>query len=422
MLDTGAQIREMEYEPRPLQRHVHANLKRFNALVCHRAFGKTVLTINQLISSGLQCRDRQPKYSYVAPLRNQAKSVAWDALLHYSAPFRKDEPNIAELRVDLYNGARIQLFGAENPNALRGIHPHGAVFDEYGDMDPTAWTQVVSPSLSTHNGFVIFIGTPKGKNGFHDIYQAALNDNSWYAAMFKASETGILSPEELARLRKQLSEEEYAQELECSFNSPNVGAYYGKEMQSAADDKRIIRLPWEPVVPVTTAWDLGMDDATAIWCVQQVGREVRVIDYYENSGEGLTHYANWLKSKAYVYGDHLLPHDAAVKELGTGLSRVEVLQSLGINPTIIPAQSVEDGINAVRMLLPRCWFDADKCTRGIKALQSYQREWVPKMGTWRSSPRHDGASHGADAFRYLALGLRPPAVAKPLAYPKGIYV
>ena len=373
-----------------LQRHVHSNLKRFNSLVCHRAFGKTVLTVNQLISSGLRCKDRQPKYSYVAPLRNQAKAVAWDALLHYSSPFRKEEPNIAELRVDLLTGARIQLFGAENPDALRGIHPHGAVFDEFGDMDPEAWSQVVSPSLSTHNGFVIFIGTPKGQNEFEKIHRAAENDSAWYAATFKASETGILPPDELDRLRKQMTTEEYEQELECSFQSPNTGAYYGKEISAAESDKRICRVPWEASVPVDTAWDLGIDDATAIWFIQRIGMEVRVIDYYENSGMGLPHYAAQLKGKPYVYGTHYLPHDTAVKELGSGQSRVEILQGYGIQPHIVPAQSVEDGINAVRLLLPKCWFDLEKCgPRGVKSLRSYQREWVPKLGTCLSSPKHD---------------------------------
>lgn len=415
-------VREMQYEPRAQQRQIHGNLKRFNSLVAHRRLGKTVLCVNQLIASALQCKRAHPRYAYIAPLRNQAKNVAWDFLKQYSEPFRESDPNIAELWVQLMNGARITLFGADNPNAMRGMYLDGVVFDEYGDMDPATWTQVIRPLLSDRKGWAIFIGTPKGQNGFYDQHMDAEKDPEWYAATFKASETGIIDADELAANRRIMTEDEYAQEFECSWVAPNVGAYYGKEMAAAIADKRVIRIPWEPSIPVTTAWDLGMDDATAIWFVQQVGREVRVIDYYENSGEGLTHYANHLRSKPYVYTDHLLPHDAAVKELGTGLSRVEVLQSLGINPTIIPAQSVEDGINAVRMLLPKCWFESEKCAKGVKALQAYQREWVPKMGTWRSSPRHDAASHGADAFRYLALGLKPPESAKPLAYPKGVYV
>lgn len=412
----GTLVRRMVYEPRPLQRTVHASLKRFNSLVCHRRFGKTVLAVNQLIDSGLRCQLHRPQYAYIAPLRNQAKAVAWNYLLDYSAPFREEQPNIAELRVDLFNGARIQLFGADNPDALRGMYFDGVVPDEYGDMDPTIWTRVLRPAIADRKGWAMFIGTPKGQNGFYDLHMAAQDNPEWYAQVFRASETGVVPADELAALRSTMTEAEYNQELECSFEAPNVGAYYGKEMAQADADKRITRVPWEPHIPVTTAWDLGIDDATAIWFVQQVNREVRVIDYYENSGEGLSHYAAQLKSKPYVYGEHLLPHDAEVKELGTGRSRVEVLYSLGIRASVVPLQRVEDGVNAVRLLLPRCWFDSEKCAKGIKALRQYQREWVDKLGTWRASPRHDWSSHGSDAFRYLALGLKPPASQKPLDY------
>ena len=405
------------YNPRKHQWIVHDNLKRFSALVCHRRFGKTVLAINELIEQAVQCTRPSPRYAYLAPLLKQAKSVAWDMLLHYSEPFRVDT-NIAELRVDLVNGSRVTLYGADNPDALRGIYLDGVVLDEYADMAPSVWTQVVRPALSDRKGWAVFIGTPKGANAFYDLYTAASADPEWYAAMFKASETGVIDPSELEAAKRDMSPEEFAQEFECSFSAPNMGSYYGKEMGRLDESKQIARVVYEPRVPVWTAWDLGIDDATAIWFVQQVGREVRIIDYYENSGEGLAHYANVLKSKPYVYDGHLLPHDAEVKELGTGTSRTEVLQSLGIRATVVPVQRVEDGINAVRLLLPRCWFDSEKCAKGIKALREYQREWVDKLGTWRASPRHDWASHGADAFRYLALGLKPPASTKPLDYSK----
>lgn len=416
-MNAQARVLRMEYEPRQGQRVVHASLKRFNVLICHRAFGKTVLAINQLVSSALRCTHRDAKWMYIAPYRQQAKGVAWDALLQYTDGFRVGDPNIAELRVDLLSGSRIQLFGADNPNALRGIHAHGTVFDEFADMDPITWTQVVRPALSTHNGWVIFIGTPKGQNAFYDLYQNAVNDDDWYAGLFKASETGVISADELTANRKNMTPDEYAQEFECSFQAPNVGAYWGKEMAFADTEKRIIRLPWEPSLPVTTAWDLGMDDATAIWFCQQAGREIRIIDHYENSGEGLSHYVAHLKSKRYVYGEHLLPHDVAVRELGTGVSRVETLQSLGLNPTVVPAQRDEDGINAARMLLPKCYFDQEKTAHGVKCLRHFQREWAPKLGTWRSSYKHDWSSHSAKAFIYLAQGLKPPTGSKALKYP-----
>jgi phage terminase large subunit len=410
---------EPAYIPRQHQRVVHLNLKRFNSLVCHRRFGKTVLAVNQLIGSGLKCELERPRYAYIAPFRKQAKDVAWDFLKHYSQPYRDADPNIAELWCELRTGARITLHGSDNPDALRGLYLDGVVFDEFGDMDPVTWTQVVRPALADRKGWAIFIGTPKGRNAFYDLHQAAAANDEWYSAVFKASETNIIDPLELKSSRKDMTEEEYAQEFECSFQAPNIGSYYGKEMGFAESEKRICRVPWEPSVPVTTAWDLGIDDATAIWFVQQVGREVRIIDYYESSGEGLSHYVAHLRNQRYVYSEHLLPHDASVKELGTGLSRVETLQGLGLNPTVVPVQRVEDGINAVRMLLPRCWFDEAKTAHGRKALGAYQREWAPKLGTWRASPKHDWSSHAADAFRYLAVGLKPPVSNAPIKYPSG---
>lgn len=416
MPDGATDLRRMVYEPREHQLEIHGNLERFNVLVCHRRFGKTVLAVNQLLSSGLRCENPDPRFAYVAPLLKQAKAVAWDFLLRYSEPFRVSA-NISELSVTLLNDARITLYGADNPDALRGIYLDGVVLDEYADMQPRTWTEVIRPALADRKGWAIFIGTPKGQNGFYDLYESAQTLPGWYTGMFKASTTGVVDEAELIALQSSMALDEYAQEFECSFQAANAGAYYGKPLQDAESDGRITRVPWEPSVPVATAWDLGMDDATAIWFIQQVGMEIRVIDYYEASGEGLPHYVAHMRTKPYVYGDHLLPHDVEVREMGDGRSRLEVLQSLGLNATVVPAQRVEDGINAVRMLLPRCWFDKEKCAKGLKALGNYQREWAPKLSTWRARPRHDWSSHGADAFRYLALGLKTPASAAPLKYP-----
>ena len=183
------------------------------------------------------------------------------------------------------------------------------------------------------------------------------------------------------------------------------GSYYAQLLLNAKDDERIISVPYDPSVKVHTAWDLGIGDATSIWFFQLVGHEVHIIDFYENSGVGLEHYVNVLNSKPYAYGESLLPHDARAKELGTGKSREEVLVSLGVRPEILPAQSVEDGINAVRTLLPRCWFDERKCKDGLRALRRYHREFDDKRRTFKPRPVHDWASHAADAFRYLAMGM-----------------
>lgn len=394
------------YQPRPLQAELHAAFKRFNVLVCHRRFGKTVLCINELIDQALRCRLERPRYAYVAPFYKQAKAVAWDYLKHYTRTIPGVAKHESELRVDLPNGARIQLYGADNYDALRGIYLDGAVMDEYAQMAPKAWSEVIRPAIADRAGFIIFIGTPRGRNAFAELYEAARDDAAWFARLYPANETGILNREELELARRQMSEEEYAQEFECSFDAAIAGAYYGKTLSEAERNGRICAVPWSPELPVTTAWDLGIDDATAIWFVQAAGPELRVIDYYEASGVGLEHYAKVLREKPYVYGEHLLPHDVEVTELGTGRSRYATLAALGLRGRVVARQPVEDGINAVRNLLPRCLFERTRTARGVEALRQYRRDWDESLGTFRARPRHDWASHAADAFRYLAMGLR----------------
>jgi phage terminase large subunit len=417
------------YAPRPLQSAIHRSLRRFNVLVCHRRFGKTVLCVNELIDQALRSNKPRPRYAYLAPLYKQAKSVAWDYLKHFTRAIPGVKAHETELRVDLPGDRRIQLYGADNYDALRGIYLDGAVLDEYAQMAPKAWAEVIRPALADREGFAVFIGTPKGRNAFCELYEGArdgfkqpdgalLRDPEWYAALYRASQTRLLPDEELASARQQMSDEEYAQEFECSFEAAIVGAYYGKLIADLDRDGRLTRVPWSPQLPVITAWDLGVDDATAIWFAQVAGGEVRVIDYYEASGVGFDHYAKVLKEKPYVYGDHLLPHDVEVTEIGTGRSRYATLASLGIKGRVVPLAKVEDGINAARNLLPRCVFDAAKAAKGLECLRQYRRDWDETLQTFKPRPRHDWASHGADAFRYLAMGLRPAPKKSDLT-PKG---
>lgn len=400
---------EVDYDPRDQFEAFHERTQRFAAIVAHRRAGKTVACINDLIKAALECKHDEPRFAYIAPFYAQAKDVAWSYVKRFSAGAPGTEFNESELRADFLNGGRVRLYGADNYDRMRGIYLDGVILDEFADMDPRAWTEVIRPALADRKGWAVFIGTPKGQNEFYKLWQRAQGDSDWLTLMLKASETGLLDPDELAAARKEMTEDQYAQEFECSFNAAVTGAYYAKEMNQAEAEKRLTRVPWEPGVPVHTAWDLGIGDATAIWFAQQVGKEVRLIDYYASSGVGLDHYAGVIKGKRYVYGDHIWPHDAEVKELGTGRSRVEMLNSLGLDGRVIPAQSIEDGINAARMLLPRCWFDTDHCQPGIDALREYRAEWDEKNKVLKNRPLHNWASHPADAFRYLALGLRADA-------------
>jgi len=227
--------------------------------------------------------------------------------------------------------------------------------------------------------------------------------DEWFSVIYKASETGVIPISELDAAKSIMSEEEYQQEYECSFSAALVGAYYGKAMQEAEDQGRITHVPHDPSVVVDTYWDLGVDDTTVIWFRQTVGKELHWIDHLEMSGEGLDYYVKELSKKKYNYGTHYLPHDANVRELGTGTTRVETMRKLGMkNIDVVERQGVEDGINACRMMIPMSWFDVDKCKRGILALKSYERKWDSKNKIYQQKPLHNWASHSADAFRTAA--------------------
>lgn len=368
--------------------------------------------MNDLIRGALTEPLERPRFAYVAPFLKQAKAVAWDYLKHYSSPLVPAGAtfNESELRADYPNGAQVRLYGADNPDSLRGIYLDGVVFDEYGTMDPRIWP-VVRPALSDRMGWADFIGTPNGHNDFYEIWTKAQNNPDWYARMHKASETGLILPIELVAARRDLTADQYEQEYECSFEAAIQGAYYGKEMAEAEAEKRICRVPYDKATDVITAWDLGIGDATAIWFCQQVGQEYHLIDYLEHSGVGLDYYVRELKNRPYIYADHILPHDVEAKELGTGKSRKEILSELGIKATVAPRLSIEDGINAVRLVLNRCWFDTEKCARGIEALKQYRTEWDEQKKIFLTRARHDWTSHPADAFRYLFTGLKKTAKA-----------
>jgi len=405
-IDTGYRARK-QFEA------FHRRKERFACIVAHRRAGKTVACINDLQDGALRCDKLRPRFAYLSPFLKQSKTVAWDYLRAAMSPLRSlgAEVNESELRVDYHNGGQVRLYGADNADALRGIYLDGVVLDEYADMDPRVWSEVIRPALADRQGWAVFIGTPKGRNAFYDVMQRSTKDEGWFALTLKASETGLIIPSELDLARKDLSEDQYAQEFECSFDAAIVGSYYGKLMAQAIADKRITGVPYEPTAEVWTAWDLGIRDATAIWFAQTVGREIRIIDYYEASGVDLGHYVREIKARPYTYGGHIVPHDAQAKELGTGKTRTEVLESLGLtNLTVAPMHRVEDGINGARVFIPKCWFDAVKCERGIECLKLYRAEYDEKLQALKPRPVHDYTSHAADAFRYLAMTLDKYAV------------
>ena len=315
------------------------------------------------------------------------------------------------MRVDFPNSGRLMLLSAENPDSLRGIYLDLCVFDEFGMQNPRVWGEVVRPALSDREGAAVFLGTPAGHNHFFDLLEQAKSEeengsDQWYHKVVKASESNLVKAEELEAARDQMTPEQYEQEYECSFTAAIVGAYYAKLLVDADDSGRVTRVPYDPAYPVHTAWDLGINDSTSIWFAQVFrSGAVNIIDYYESSGVGLDHYADILKQKDYYYGDHLAPHDIEVRELGSGKSRLETAYSLGIRFRVIPKMKVADGINAARLLIPKCHFDKDRCRDGLEMLRQYRQDWDDRRKVFRDHPRHDYTSHCADSFRYLAIGL-----------------
>jgi phage terminase large subunit len=364
--------------------------------------------LNDLIRGAVNECKPEGRYAFIFPQRNQAKDTAWHYLRRYAEPLLAKPPNESELRVDLVNGSMVRLYGADNPDALRGPYLDGVVLDEFADMKPEVWHEVVRPMLADRRGWATFIGTPKGKNELFRLYESAKRDPAWFRMMLRASDSGIISPAELADLRREMGEDQYQQEFECSFEAAIKGAFYAEEMRIMLNEGRICPIEIEKDVRVHTAWDLGVSDSTAIWFIQCVGRERRLVDYYESSGVGLNHYVDVLHDKRrkydWTYGDHFFPHDIKVREFTSGKSRLNTLAGLGIEATVVPQCDELDGINVVRRMLGRVWLDPVRCERGLEALRGYRREYDERLRDWKKSPLHSWESHGASALRYFATG------------------
>ena len=416
------------YAPRALQAEIHDGMeqKRWGVAVCHRRFGKTVCAVNHNQRAAVTCKKPRPRFAYIAPTYSQGKAIAWDYMKHYASPIPGVRMHESELRVDYPNDSQVRIYGADNPDSLRGLYFDGVVLDEYGLMRPHLFREVVRPALADRQGWALFLGTPNGKNQFYDIihgtkeFVGAKRDDAWFFAEYKASETGIIPPQELAAAKAMMTADQYEQEFECSFDASVQGAIFTKELRAAREQGRITDVPYDPMLRVDTDWDLGVGDSTAIWFTQShQGGKVAVIDYYEASGEGLAHYVKVLSEKPYAYGSHWAPHDIQVRELGVGKSRLSIAGDLGLYFQVVPrintvqGQEVEEGINAARMLMGKCWFDETRTARGLEALQHYRRDFNTRLNEFKATPVHDWASHGADAFRGLAVRHLTPSGRRP---------
>ena len=397
------------YKPRELQKFLHKQIDkhRFSVLVLHRRAGKTVAMINHMLKDALTTTKPNSRYVFLSPTFKQGKLTAWDYIKNFAGKIPNTKFNESELRCDLPNGSRITILGAENDQAIRGISLDGCVFDETQSIKPTIFPEIIRPALADRKGWCVFIGTPKGQNYFYSLYEKAKESKDWFSCVYKASETKILDDEELKAAQDVMSKDLYEQEFECSFQAAITGSYYGTIIEDLTKEGRIGDVPYDDNLDVETWWDIGLNDSTSIWFVQRHKGEIRLIDYYENSGFGLDHYVDVLNNKPYSedYSTHVAPHDIKVREIGNfGKSRLESALELGIAFEVAPKISVEDGIEAVRKNLINCWFDKSKCGTALEYLKAYQKRYDDKNQCFRNKPLHNFASHCADSFRTGIVG------------------
>jgi phage terminase large subunit len=413
------------YKPRKEFVAYHNRIQRFSSIVAHRRAGKTVGAINDQIKKAIDfSKYREGRFAYVAPYRQQAKDVAWSYVKFYTAAIPGCEVSESELHVTFPNGNRIRLYGSDNYDAMRGIYLDDVIMDEYADHHPQAWREVIRPALSDRQGSATFIGTSKGKNAFYDIHTMAESSDDWFAAKLKASETGIIPQSELDALRSQMSANEYNREMECDFEAAIEGAYYAECLEVMRNDGRLGNVARDPLLTIRAYCDIGgvgaKADAFSMWICQFVGREVRILNYYEAQGQELSAHVNWLRSNDYATANVFLPHDGAAQKGPYAGAWEQAFRDAGFTAeTIIGSGSGGSGaasvrIEASRRLFPSMWFD-NKAKAGIDALAAYHERRDDKRGIGLG-PKHDWASHAADAFGLMAVAYEEPRKAQKINY------
>jgi phage terminase large subunit len=420
---------DLGYEARGPFVALHKRSERFGCVVAHRRAGKTVSSIMDLIDAALSSTKVNPRFAYVAPYYAQAKDVVWAYVKQYAGKVPGAQITESELRVDFpHNGARLRLYGADNYDRLRGIYLDGVVLDEFADQPPQAWREVIRPALSDRGGWALFIGTPKGKNAFYEVYKNAEESSDWFAMKLKASETGLIPKAELELMRRDMSANEYRREMECDFDAAIEGAYFADAMQQAQQQGRIGRVSADPLMAVRAYCDIGgpgaKADAFSMWVCQFVGKEIRVLDYYESVGQPLSEHLAWMRSRGYGPGkiEVFLPHDGLTQSGPTPGSFESAFKEAGYSATTLRgegsgkagAKSVR--IEAVRRHLPSCWFNENTTESGRDALMAYHEKRDEKRGIGLG-PEHDWASHGADAFGLMCVAYEPPSTGwEPIKY------
>ena len=387
--------------------------KRRAVCVWHRRAGKDKTFFNYVVQ---QMAERVGGYYYYFPTATLGRKALWDArdkdgfkvIEHIPKEFIKKK-NDNEMKIETKNGSLFQILGADKLDVV-GTNPVGVVMSEYSKQNPKAW-DYIRPILAENKGWAIFNFTPRGKNHAYKLDRMARDNPKWFYQFLTVDETNAISAEAIQdEIDAGMSDEMVQQEFYCSYELGMQGAYYSRAISDAWKQGRITNLLHDEAAEVHTAWDLGVGDSTCIWWYQCIGNEIHVIDFHEASGEGMKYYVDLVKQKSrdnkYSYGKHFVPHDARQRlQAEEARTRVQIAAKLGLRLTVLKKSKIEDGIERVRSILSRCYFDKDRCERGIEALESYHRAKNEKMEVYMDKPCHDWSSHASDAFRYLAQSI-----------------
>lgn len=430
--------RRIRWYQRPFHEYL-VNTPSARALeIAHRRWGKDEVTLAATCELAFK---RPASYWHCLPEYEQARKALWTAVNPHTGQRRIDEAFPAPLReskdeqqmfIRLKNGSTWQLVGSDRYNSLVGAGVAGVVFSEWALANPSSWG-FIRPMIEENKGWAAFITTPRGRNHAHAMYEMAKASPRWFAEVSTVADTGALTAEQLTEAKSEyialygedVGLAQFEQEYNCSFNAAILGAFYAKEMLAVHREGRIADIEAIPGKPVHTAWDIGRRDDTAVWWFQVVGAQLFILDCYSSPGAGPDHFdvvKARFDERVWKKGIDFVPHDAKVEEWGTGRTRIETMRSHGLNPHLCADASKLDGINAVRLTLPRCVFHPRCEAVGIAALEQYRREWDDEKKTFGTSEVHDWTSHLSDAMRYLALSWRviPEAVVeKPMMPPPG---
>jgi phage terminase large subunit len=396
----------------PVWKYLEAGGKRAVS-VWHRRAGKDLTAIHYCATA---TQKRVGLYLHVLPFYKQGRKIVWNGMDRLGKKFLDAFPeeliesrNEQDMMLRLKNGSIYQVIGSDNVDSLVGINPVGIILSEYSIQDPHVY-DYLRPILAENGGWAWFIYTPRGRNHGYDLVVNARKTKTWFVEVLGVQDTNAIDTSVIEEDRIMgMDEATIQQEYYCSFDAPLKGAYYSQQMQDALEQGRITNIPWEPTLPVHTVWDLGFNDTNCIIFFQLVGKEVRVIDYYENSGEGMLHYFKELHKLPYVYGDHWAPHDIKVHEYSTGTSRLVTARKHGVKFREIPKTSVEDRIEAARNTLPKCYFNYDPESNDnqrlkwlMESLRQYQKEFDELKKVYKERPKKDWTNHAADTFGYMA--------------------